>query len=213
LIPAIIALLLAGGGTAAAVVLTSGNGNSGKGAMGTSGQMSTGAMTSGEMSTGAMTTTEAGMTTGMAMNNSEQPASQVMQSVISQYKWKCNNDPIDAPSSAKTTVDCATGVPQYLQINIYSTKHALDMEYARLLSDAGIKTNQGACSAGTWGGEQRWVHGLNEVGGRVFCYLANNKTYMTWTGGDRFLMVARMDGIDHPTLFYWWRRNIRHQLD
>jgi hypothetical protein len=35
---------------------------------------------------------------------------------------------------------------------------------------------------------------------------------MTWTGGGRFLIIARMDGINHPMLFYWWRRNIRHQL-
>jgi len=207
LIPAIAAVLLAGGGTAAAVILTRDNGNSGKGAMATSGSM----VTSGESGTGGMTT-EGGTTTGMSMENGEQPATKVMQSVISQYDWKCTNNPIDSPTAATTTVDCATGVPQYLQINIYSTKQSLNKEYAKLLSDAGLKTNEGACSAGTWGGEQRWVHGLKEVGGRVFCYLANNRTYMTWTGGQRFLVIARMDGIDHPKLFYWWRRNIRHQL-
>jgi serine/threonine protein kinase len=212
LIPALIAaLLLVGGGTAAAVILTRDNGNSDKGSMGTSGQMTTGAMTSEQTTTGAMAN-GGGTTTGMSMNNGEQPAAQVMQSLISQYNWNCTKDPIDAPAGAQMTEDCRTGVPQYLQINIYPSKHALNMEYAKLLSDAGLKSNEGACSAGSWGGEQRWVHGLEEVGGRVFCYLGNNKTYMTWTGGGRFLVIARMDGINHPNLFYWWRRNIRHQL-
>jgi hypothetical protein len=207
LIPAVIALLLAGGGAAAAIALTGGNGNSGKASMGTNAAGTTAAMgTSGAMTTGS------GTTTGMEMSNGNESASQVMQSVIATYKWDCTKNPIDAPTGADITEDCKTGVPQFLQINAYPTKRSLDDEYAKLLALSPVKRNEGACSAGTWGGEQKWFHGLNELGGRVFCYLSNNTTYLTWTGGNRFLMVARMNGIDHPTLYYWWRRNVRHEL-
>lgn len=211
-IAAVAALVLVGGGVAAAVVATGGNGSSGKAAAPTTGQMGTGGggMTTAGMTTQAMGGGQTG--TGMSMNNGSQPASQVMQSVISKYGWKCTNNASDAKPGAVMSTDCATAVPQYLQMNIYSTKKALDAEYVKLLSAAGVKKGVGECSAGTWGGEQEWFHGLKENGGRVFCYLKNNMTYMTWTGGGRFLILARMEGIDHPTLYYWWRRNIRHQL-
>ena len=208
-------MLLAAGAAVAATVLLTGNDGSSTNAAGTteaSTGMAAGGMTTTGSAMGATTDTAMGTTTGMTMDSGKKPADQVVQSLVKKYKWRCNDDPADALPGSTMAWDCSTHVPHSLQIDVYSTAMALNDAYNAQLAKAGLKRNIGECSAGTWGGEQKWLHGLEEAGGRVFCRLSKGRSYLTWTGGNRFLMVAAMDGIDHPSLFYWWRRNVRHLL-
>jgi hypothetical protein len=208
-------VLAAGAAVGATLLLTGGDNGSSSAKAAASTANGTTAMSAGmttDSSMGTTTETSMGTTTGMAMGSSTTPADQVVGSLEEKYKWECQPGPADALAGSTLAWDCSTRVPQSLQINVYPTEMALNDAYKQQLAKAGLKRNVGQCSAGTWGGEQAWVHGLHEAGGRVFCRLAGGRTYLTWTGGSRFLVVAVMNGIDHPSLYYWWRRNVRHLL-
>ena len=130
------------------------------------------------------------------------------------YHWTCRR--VRGRSGAVlASAVCTTNVPDRLQLWVYRSKADVRHAYAAQLSRVRILRDSGGCKAGTWGGEEQWFHGVNEPGGRAFCYLSEpgQRSYVVWTSeaGTPILAVARLDSLLHRRLFYWWT-NIRHEI-
>ncbi len=107
-------------------------------------------------------------------------------------------------------------MPERLTISVFPTEFALHRAYdmARM-NDHAPAVGTGRCAAASWAGEQVWLHGENEPGGRVYCYLeaAAKRTRLVWESdlGTPTLYEAQYNSLDHRTLYFWWV-NTRHRL-
>jgi hypothetical protein len=88
-----------------------------------------------------------------------------------------------------------------------AAKRAYDAQVRR----SEIKRGSGTCSATSWGGEGRWVHGPGKPGGSRVCFFEGDSTFIAWTHEGfgqathkDVLGIAELVGIDHAGLFAWW---------
>ncbi len=150
---------------------------------------------------------------GNARQKSLSPAKR-LQGYAQNRRWSCDRVK-NRSTGALASLRCRTDVPDRLQLTVFRNKHDLELAYNKELGRAGIPSNRGSCRAGSWRGEVGWSHGIDEPGGRAFCYLseAKQRTYLTWTSeaGAKILAVAQLDSLLHRDLFFWWA-NIRHDL-
>jgi serine/threonine-protein kinase len=199
-------LFLLAGGAAAAIALLTGGSSHSSSPPGSTKPMS--------MSTAAAMSTNSS-TMSMQQTTPTGTPAQRLNALINHPGWRCQTNPLDAPSAAAASADCSTQVPQYLQVSFFPTKRALYSAYNRLRALDGPAPNTGACSAEAWGGENQWFHAAQVPGGRDFCYLdiAKKRSNLIWTSdtNSMILFVARLNALTHPDLFYWWAR-LRHDL-
>ncbi len=157
-------------------------------------------------------------TGGMAMGTSTEgkrlSPTQRLRADVRDFHWSCRSAH-STSSGALATLACSTDVPDRLQLTIFRTKRDLERAYNKALAGAGVKNDAGSCRADAWRGEVEWFHGVDEPGGRAFCYLseARQRSYVTWTSeaGAKILAVAQLDSLLHRNLFFWWA-NVRHDI-
>jgi class 3 adenylate cyclase len=139
---------------------------------------------------------------------------QRLSSYVQNRPWVCQSTKSSSAGSLASLV-CRTDVPDRLQLTVFRSKRDLERAYRARLELAGIRKNTGGCTPDAWRGEAEWFHGEGEPGGRGFCYLseAKQQSYVVWTSeaGAKILGIARLDGLRHRSLFYWWA-NVRHDI-
>jgi hypothetical protein len=217
------ALALGGIGAAAAVLATrdSGSGGGTHAAAATHPATTATAEHGAEMSTNgaagaAMSAESTKHGAGMSMEPTGKgpPERRLTAFVGSQTAWHCAS--MQARYGAKKTYDCATQVPEHLQVSVFGSKEDLDRAYATALrSQRGLPSGTGSCSRTAWHGETAWVHGIGEPGGRAFCYLdtGSGASHLVWSSrlGTPALYDATLRSLDHRKLYFWWA-NFRHEL-
>ena len=149
------------------------------------------------------------------VDRTKAPAQRLAAFVAGQKAWKCTEPSAMSMGAAATEV-CTTELLRRLTINVYSSASALTRAYnAERVALHAPQTGTGGCTATTFAGEQRWLHGEGEPGGRVFCFLtaASQSSRMVWMSmlGTPTLYDAQYASLDHRTLFFWWK-NFSHEI-
>jgi serine/threonine protein kinase len=218
---ALVAALALGGIGAAAAVLATRDSGSGSGGGTHAAAAATTAAHGAEMSTNgaagaAMSAESTKHGAGMSMEPTGKgpPGRRLTAFVGRQTAWQCAS--MQARYGATKTYDCATQVPEHLQVSVFGSKAGLDRAYATALrSQRGLPSGTGSCSRTAWHGETPWVHGIGEPGGRAFCYLdtQNGAAHLVWSSrlGTPTLYDATLRSLDHRRLYFWWA-NFRHEL-
>ena len=167
----------------------------------------------GTRGNGTRQTQTSGMSMGNTQGKSLSPAKR-LQGYAQNRPWSCHGVKSNSTGALASLV-CRTDVPNRLQLTLFRNKRDLERAYTKELERAGIPSSHGGCRAGAWRGEVEWFHGIDEPGGRAFCYLseAKQRSYVTWSSeaGAKILAVAQLDSLLHQHLFFWWA-HIRHDI-
>ena len=156
-----------------------------------------------------MTTTGGSMhestTPGSAMAMGSATLAQLLDTPIRKY---CKSAMADGGASGvdSCVFPPSVGGAEKAQFTKFPTAAATSRAYEKERALAHLVRDKGACNGISWGGEEEWLHGPGEVGGRRFCYFKNGSSFIVWTVDEaRLLATASRSDLDHPQLFNWWR--------
>lgn len=153
----------------------------------------------------------------------EAPASDVTALIPSDLRENCVKQPVPDLGAVETAVCLPRAAaeagfsPDRWQVSIFADAAAMNEAYEAERARHEIDSNQGKCSAQSWGGEGPWAHGPDKPGGRNLCYFDRNDAVIVWTHARLgqpshrdILATAREGGSDHARLAAWWA--VQHHL-